>query len=140
MPIGNNQEIFKTNQAFFPSGNIKCQIFKLSTCGWIQLWAEPHSYKQYSQLTAYNKFTWTLEIKIIQWISIIWFQIYCQGAIICHFRTQRGTMVFLIAQRHLFTLDYFQMQLLLKGLESDPFFHSAMTKKAQKPRTGKELI
>lgn len=49
-------------------------------------------------------------------------------------------MMFLIAQRHLFTLDYFQMQLLLKGLESDPFFHSTMTKKAQEPRTGKELI
>lgn len=87
----------------------------------------------------YNKFTWTLKIKIIQWISVIWFQIYCQGEI-CYFGTQWGTMVFLIAQRHLFTLDYFQMQLLLKGLESDPFFHSTMTKKAQKPRTGKELI
>lgn len=37
----------------------------------------------------------------------------------------------LIAQRYFFALDYFQMQLLLNGLESDPFFHSTITKKAE---------
>lgn len=46
----------------------------------------------------------------------------------------------LIAKRYFFALDYFQMQLLLNGLESDPFFHSTITKKARKLRTGKELI